>query len=129
MDFQSYPEWNPFVKSIEGPLIEGENLSVTVQPPGKKSMSFTPVILKAEHKNELRWKGKFLFKGLCDGEHYFILNELPNGSTALHHGEIFSGVLTPFINGSLQRVKTGFEHMNIALKERCEGIDLGISVT
>ncbi|MCC5913617.1 MAG: SRPBCC domain-containing protein [Balneolaceae bacterium] len=120
MDFDSYPEWNPFVRSIKGSGAEGENITITVQPPGKKGMDFTPLVLKSTELTEFRWKGKLFIKGLFDGEHYFVLKELPNGSTALYHGEIFSGLLIPFCKSMLDDVKSGFEHMNIALKERCE---------
>lgn len=120
MDFESYPEWNPFVRNIKGKGVEGENITVTVQAPGKKGMDFTTKVLKSSELTEFRWKGKLFIQGLFDGEHYFILKELPNGSTALYHGEIFSGLLIPFMNRVLDDVKSGFEHMNIALKERCE---------
>lgn len=120
MDFQSYPEWNPFVKSIEGDVSPGHMLSVTLQLPGEKEMNFTPRVLRAEPNQEFRWKGKLFIKGLFDGEHYFILNPLPNGSTALKHGETFSGILPRLMPGILEKTKTGFQNMNVALKERCE---------
>jgi len=84
-------------------------------------MLFKPLVVKSEPMSELRWKGKLFFRGLCDGEHYFILNQLPNGSTALHHGEIFSGLLPPVMKSIFKRTEMGFQKMNVALKERCEG--------
>lgn len=121
MDFASYPDWNPFVTSISGDPSPGSKLSITIQPPGKREMQFKPVILKSEPESEFRWKGKLLIKGLFDGEHYFILKPLPNGSTAVHHGEIFSGLLPPVMKSILKKTEMGFQKMNVALKERCEG--------
>lgn len=122
MDFQSYPEWNPFVKSIKGDVSPGHKLTVTAKLPGKKEMVFSPEVVTAEPHRELRWKGKLLVKGLFDGEHYFILDPLPNGSTALHHGEIFKGILPHLMPGVIEKTKRGFQDMNIAMKERCEAV-------
>jgi len=123
MEFEKYPEWNPFVKEITGTADKGHQLSVTIQQPGKKAMVFKPLVLKSEKQSEFRWKGKFLIKGVFDGEHYFILEQLPNGSTALHHGEIFTGLLVPLMGSVLKKTKQGFENMNMALKERCEKLE------
>jgi hypothetical protein len=120
-DFSSYPEWNPFITSISGEPYPGNRITVSASLPGKREMQFRPVILKSEPLSELRWKGKLFFKGLFDGEHYFILKQLPNGSTALYHGEIFSGLLPPVMKSVLRKTEAGFKKMNVALKERCEG--------
>ncbi len=47
-DGPAYPTWNPFVKSLEGELVEGKRISVNIQPPGKGVSTFTPVLLKGE---------------------------------------------------------------------------------
>ena len=120
IDFDRYAEWNPFVKKISGEAVEGKKISVTVQLPRKKAMVFKPIILKSVKESEFRWRGKFIVRGIFDGEHYFILSELPNGSTALKHGEIFNGILLPFMGRLLKNTKSSFENMNVALKEWCE---------
>lgn len=115
-DFDRYPEWNPFVKKISGLPQVGKTIQVSL--PG---MGFTPKVLVFEPAKEFRWKGKLLFTGLFDGEHYFILEGNPDGSTTFTHGEKFSGILLPLLAGSLDRdTKNGFETMNLALKTRCE---------
>ncbi len=121
MNFQEYPEWNPFIRKIEGNAGAGESISVTLQPPDfDKPKTFTPSVLKYEDQKEFRWRGKLFIKGLFDGEHYFVINKLPNGSTALEHGESFTGLIVPFIGGLLKKTEQGFQQMNIALKELCE---------
>jgi hypothetical protein len=47
-----------------------------MQPPGMKGTNFTPVITKIEPVNEFRWIGKLWVKGIFDGEHVFMLEEL-----------------------------------------------------
>ncbi|WP_069130871.1 SRPBCC domain-containing protein [Rhodohalobacter halophilus] len=121
MNFQNYPDWNPFIRSIEWASDSKEQLLITILPPdSQKPMKFNPSILRHETQKEFRWKGKLLMKGLFDGEHYFRLSKLPNGSTAFVHGESFSGVMVPFLKSGLRKTELGFKQMNMALKELCE---------
>jgi len=121
MNFQKYPQWNPFIREIEGHAETGKQISVTMLPPDfDKPMTFSPSVLKNENQKEFRWRGKLFMKGLFDGEHYFLLEKLPNGSTALEHGESFSGLMVPFLKSTLKKTEQRFQQMNIALKELCE---------
>lgn len=121
MNFQAYSQWNPFIREINGRAEKGQKISVTMLPPDfDKPMTFKPDVLNYEDQKEFRWKGKMFMKGLFDGEHYFLLKKLPNGSTSLEHGESFSGLLVPFLKNVLKKTELGFQQMNIALKELCE---------
>ena len=120
MDFESHPEWNPFIRSISGEPKEGENITVRLKPPDGKEMTFRPVILKNEREKEFRWKGKLFIKGLFDGEHYFKLEKIDNSTTKFIHGENFSGILVGLLSGALKNTLAGFQDMNEALKARCE---------
>lgn len=119
-DFENYPKWNPFIKSILGMKKEGGQLTVKIHPPEGSSMTFKPVILIYKENSELRWLGKLLFKGLFDGEHYFILDKNKDGGTTFIHGEKFTGALVNLFKGTLAKAKDGFEQMNKALKKECE---------
>lgn len=117
----AFSEWNPFVKSMAGDLKAGNTLAITVQPDGKSAMKFAPKVLKANPNQELRWLGKLGFKGIFDGEHYFVLEETPRGTTILRHGETFRGLLAyPLFAMIGKDTRTGFEAMNQALKARVE---------
>ncbi len=121
-DFASYPEWNPFVRSVVGEPREGARLQIVVQPSGGKAMRFSPVVLAAEPNRELRWLGRFLFPGVFDGEHAFIIEPLSEGKVRFRQSEKFSGILVGLFRSSLDRdTKRGFEEMNRALKQRAEG--------
>ena len=120
MDFDRHANWNPFIKSISGDKREGGTLAITVQAPGKDPMDFDPTVLVFKENKELRWKGKFLFEGLFDGEHFFILTGNQDGTTTLEHGENFSGFLVQFFGGDLDKTEKGFHLMNQALKAECE---------
>ena len=121
LDFARYPEWNPFIRSIEGSPSEGSVLRVTIQPPDGKAMTFRPIVLRHSVGREFRWKGRLLLPGLFDGEHYFGLAPAADDATRFTHGEQFSGLLVPLFRGTLDRgTKAGFEAMNLALKQRLE---------
>jgi hypothetical protein len=121
-EFASYPRWNPFVRSIEGELLVGHNLSVFIQPPGSGGMRFRPTLLTVSPTRELRWKGKLLRPGVFDGEHYFKLEAAPNGGVLFRQGESFTGLLVPLFRKSLDgATKQGFIAMNEALKREAEG--------
>ena len=117
-NFEKYPEWNPFVLSVSGEPAKGEKLKVNIQ-----GMKLAPVVLVAEKETEFRWLGKFFIDGLFNGEHYFKLNENPDGTTKFTHGELFSGVLTGLFAKTLEtKTKTGFQNMNLSLKKRAESV-------
>ena len=119
-DFASYPQWNPFIRSIEGQLEIGQQLNVFIQPVGSKGMRFKPSVLVVEPNRELRWKGKLLLPGLFDGEHYFRIESRPQGAI-FFQGEVFTGILVPLFRRSLDgATKQGFIAMNEALKQKAE---------
>lgn len=117
-DPERYPQWNPFIVSMEGELAEGRVLSNTLRSGSGGDMRFQPTILKVEPGRELRWLGRLYLPRILDGEHYFILEER-DGGTRLIHGENFRGVLLWFIDAN--QFRADFERMNQALKERVSG--------
>lgn len=119
-DVENYPKWNPFIKSLIGSLGVSEPITVRLQPPGGNPMTFKPVVLAFDENKEFRWLGKLFFKGLFDGEHYFLLNENQDGTTTFVHGEKFTGMLVGLFGGILENTKKGFELMNEALKKLVE---------
>ena len=120
-DFPSYATWNPFITSIAGQPERGRQLVARIQPKGGKGMTFKPTVLVAQRERELRWRGRFLFPGLFDGEHYFRIEALREGGTRLVHGEKFSGLLVGLAKSSLDGgTRAGFISMNEALKARAE---------
>lgn len=120
VNFEEYPDWNPFIRSIQRDKKSENHLNVTIQLPDKKPMKFRPEIEKYLVNTELRWKGKLFIKGIFDGEHYFILEKTGQSKTRFIHGEEFRGILPSFLNSVLKTTKDGFELMNLALKTRCE---------
>ena len=120
-DFASYPQWNPFIRSIRGQPIRGEGLEVRIEPPGGRGMTCKPKVLDAEDNRELRWLGHLLVSGLFDGEHSFTIESLAKNRVRFVQREAFKGLLVPLFARSLEtNTQRGFEEMNRALKERAE---------
>jgi len=120
-DLPSYPQWNPFVRSAVGTLRQGERLQIVVQPDGGKAMRFSPVVLTVHPMREIRWLGRFLFPGLFDGEHCFVIESLGDNKVRFIQNERFDGVLVGMMRRNLDRdTKNGFDAMNRALKARAE---------
>jgi hypothetical protein len=113
-DFAAYPNWNPFITQASGDWAVGKTVEITAG-----GMRFQPEVLQFSAGKELRWKGKLLFNGLFDGEHYFLLTQNGDGTTTLEHGEQFSGLLIPVFSKKLKtETKAGFIAMNEALRGR-----------
>ena len=122
-DFKAYPNWNPFITSLEGEVKVGKQIFVKIKPPESKGMLFKPTILAYHRPKELKWIGKLLFKGLFDGEHKFELIDNRDGSTTFKHSEIFKGILVSFFRKLIEvHTVQGFEIMNTKLKELAEKI-------
>ena len=120
-DFASYPEWNPFIRSISGQPTPGERLEVRLELPGGRGMTFKPKVLNAEPNRKLRWMGHLLVPGLFDGEHSFTIQPLEENRVRFVQREAFKGLLVPLFSRSLDtNTHRGFEEMNRALKERTE---------
>jgi len=120
-DFENYPNWNPFIKSLSGKVAVGKKINARLQPPGAKGMSFTPTVLAFDKNKEFRWLGHLLFKGLFDGEHKFELIDNGNDTTTLKQSEKFNGVLIPLFKKMLDtNTVDGFNLMNQKLKELAE---------
>ena len=124
MDFNSYPEWNPFIISIEGDTKEGATLKNTIRVNNKSAQVFKPTILELKPKREFQWLGHLFVRGLFDGEHYFLIEQVDKKSVRLRHGEKFSGLLASALMKIIgKNTKNGFEAMNEALKKRAEAIN------
>ena len=120
-DFASYPDWNPFIRRIEGVPEKGERLSVWVQPPNGRALTVHPRVLECVENRELRWRGELRVPGLFGGEHLFRIESLSSGRARFTHGERFYGMLVPLLRKSLDgRVRAGFIEMNQALKSKAE---------
>lgn len=120
-NFGNYPNWNPFIKSINGEIKVGKKIRAEIEVSQSKGMTFSPKILTFVTNKELSWLGHLLFAGVFDGEHKFELIDNANGTTTFIQSEKFTGILVPLFKKQLDNnTKKGFDAMNIKLKELAE---------
>jgi hypothetical protein len=122
-DFPRYKEWNTFIPLIEGQPIRDSKLKIQITPPGKKAMTFTPVITQLQKERLLQWCGVLGMAGLFKGIHSFELERLSDTRTRLIHYEVFTGILVPFVFGSIgEATRQGFRMMNEAINQQAEDL-------
>jgi hypothetical protein len=119
-DLPRYPEWNPFISRIAGPLTPGARLTVDLGAVGSRKMTMRPRVLNLTEGREVRWLGKLGFGGLFNGEHSFRLEPISAATTRFVQSEKFTGLLVPLLGRVLRQAESGFEAMNSALKNRVE---------
>ena len=115
-DFPSYPSWNPFIRRIAGKPAVGEVITADLHTTNLKPRTVNAKILVVDPGQQLRWLGNL--PGLFSGEHYWVLRDRPDGGTDMEQGEVFRGVMVPFIKP--ERLRVDYEAMNKALKARAE---------
>jgi len=121
IDFENYPNWNPFIKSIKGTAKVGNKILARMEPPGAKGMTFKPRVLVVDINKEFKWIGHLIIPGLFDGEHTFELIDNGNGTTTFRQNEKFRGILIPFFKKMIEKnTVQGFNTMNMKLKELAE---------
>ncbi len=123
MDFERYPQWNPFVRTISGEATEGSRLKVNIKPEGGVGMTLTPLVVDSSKNQKFGWRGKLFIGGIFDGIHEFIIHDQGETGVRFVHREEFTGLLVPILWPMLEtKTRLGFEGMNVALKARAEAI-------
>lgn len=116
-DFARYPEWNPFIRQASGDVAVGARLTVRIQPPDGRPMTFRPVVQQLSTERELRWLGHLGLPGLFDGEHVFRLEPVGADRTRFTQSERFRGLLVSLVpQGVFENTRRGFDAMNHALR-------------
>jgi hypothetical protein len=115
--FDDYPQWNPFILKVAGPVTEGSEVMVTVKPVGKPEISGKTTIV-AVQPNRLAWCGSLRVPGIFHGDHEFVIEALGANRTMLYQSERMSGLIIPFFD--FKPTAAGFVAMNEALKKKAE---------
>lgn len=126
VDFDRYPEWNPFFVAVRGKLEPAARLSVVEsEPETHRERSSSVRVKSCEPERELRWLGHAVMKGLLDTEHFISLEAASSGHTRVIHGENTTGLLLKLALPRVMRRTRGLVYMNQALKRRVEGLSDG----
>ncbi len=117
-DIDSYPNWNPYHRRIEGKYEEGSELTIHVLRPDGKEVKVPPHMMRIVENEEITWGGGM--KGIFYGVHTFKLKSSEQGKTVLMHNEDFSGIAIGFADLPPDVIAEGYHQMNMALKSRVE---------
>ena len=118
-DFAAYPDWNPFIRRLEGDLALGARLTATFQPDGGRATTLHPHLTELRPEAEMGWLGHIVIPGLLDAHHRFELRAEGEG-TLLMQSESFNGLLLPLFRTTLAATARSFRAMNEAMRERVE---------
>jgi hypothetical protein len=123
LDFPQYPDWNPFITSLQ----------TTASPKAGDQIDFVangrPIssTLYENVPERFSWVGKLGAEWILRGHHFFDFEPYgdvgPNGETVgckFVQREEFSGLLILFFSFIREDALKGFEGMNQALKEKVE---------
>jgi hypothetical protein len=116
-DFESFPNWNPFIRKAEGPLRVGAKLKIRLRL-GERLISFRPEVTLLEPAREVRWKTRVLVPGLFDVDRRFRIDPASSQQTTFVQEETNSGLLVPiaYALANLERdLRTGFRDFSQAL--------------
>ncbi len=120
-DTGSYPDWNPFVRRLDGDLIVGQKIDVDLQLEGREPQRMSPKIVDVNAGRAFEWLGGFGFRGVFDGRHRFEIVPVDAGRCRLVQSEKLSGALVPFFRKMLTGpTPDAFVAYNDAFKQRVE---------
>lgn len=118
-DTSAYPDWNPFVRRLDGDLRVGNRLCVDLKPGDSAPTTMKPTVVEVEPGRSFTWLGHVGVPGLLDGRHTFTVDPALDGTSVLVQAERLSGALTPLFRRMLTvDTPAAFEAANDALAAR-----------
>jgi len=114
-DADGFPRWNSTVTRVEGQIREGERLRLHV--PGT-DRTFTPRVSGTVPGQRMTWTGGF--SPVFQGVRTFELKARDDGSTDFLMQERFSGLMLPFVKGSMPDFGPVFDRYANDLKDEAE---------
>lgn len=111
---ESFPDWNPYIRSCEGTLATEESVAIELHPVGGKPVTEN-VDVTMTPLSELA----FSKEGELSAYHYVIaLRPVQNQWTLVVQTGTFSGIFSPFV--STEPHQLGCERMAEALRQKVE---------
>ena len=121
-DLETFPLWNPFIRSAEGELRTGQRLKLRLLL-GRRVIPLRPRLTRVEPPLELRWHAVTGVPGLFDTERSFRIEPLGEQGVRFVQSEANTGLLTGVVfrfTDFERHVREGYGRLNRALKDRAE---------
>lgn len=120
LGFETYPEWDPIERTIEGVAIDVRR--GPIEPTDPSRFLDGPMVVAVEPNRRLAWLDRFVLPFAFDRYHEFHLEPIDDGrSTRLLQRETVRGALVPLVFDET-RVERAFVAMNEAIAARAEGL-------
>ncbi len=123
-DVVRYPEWNPYVLALDGRLVAGNPLRITiVQANWPEPIVVEPTVVRAEASRILHWRGQVGEGGILDTDHVFEILPVDAARVEFHQYEEFRGSIAANMDAASRSFTlAAFEAMNRALDARVRGL-------
>jgi hypothetical protein len=118
IDASDWPKWNSTVTKVEGKIALGEKITVYAKVNPNRAFALT--VSEYIPNERMVWTGGMPL-GLFKGERTYTLSPKSDGSVEFAMQEVFSGLLSPLITGSIPDLKPSFDEFAAALKQYAEG--------
>ena len=116
-DAAAYPEWNPAVIGIEGPIEDGARIRLTSIVNPKREFKLNVTDVRAPN-HMVWWDGMPL--GLFKGVRTFDVTDKGDGTSEFKMEETYSGLMAPLITKSIPDMTDSFNQFADGLKEAAE---------
>lgn len=115
--FDTYAEWNPYMRIEGGPPAVGSSIDVRLDPEGdERELDATIFVYKPPRK--LRWQSRLLVPGVMDVEYEIIVAPVSPGVTQVTQHAREEGLLVPILGAA--PTQAGLEMIGEALARRVE---------
>src|SRR5256712_12406872 len=95
IDFERFPDWNPFIRRVHGDAQVGSRLDVLLGASGTRPMRFRPTVKAVVPNRELRWLGPLRPPRLFDREHTLQIEPLGPHPVPCVQRERIRGLFVP----------------------------------
>lgn len=122
-EFPKYPEWNRFVKSVQGTVLTDAKINIEIHFYGKSVEKHTATVTGVKASKYLSWVWQHQFgKWFMCTEHVFRLKDKEDGRSIFFQEMYVTGLGLKFRRRDVEHmVKLSMGKLNDDLKDKIEG--------
>ena len=121
-DVENWTQWNPLYPEVQGSVRIGEVLTLKQILPGGEEEVLRPRITEWVPQSHIYWHMAWL-GGLVRAQRYFEIEAVSETGSIFANGEVFRGLLGPYVGNRLQRrLRAGYKLMGDAMRDRAQAL-------
>lgn len=119
LDFEQYPEWNPFTVAVIGKKDIGAILDLQVNLTGKRIQISQETLQELAKPTQIAWGMHMLHPVLLKARRDQFLTVIDDNQCRYHTYDALSGLLSPLVNLLYGKaMQEGFDKVGAALQKR-----------